>query len=47
LRGSSQLATYGASKKFSELALWEWAEQHPHVEVTTCADRLSFSELKG
>ncbi|KAJ7279463.1 hypothetical protein C8J57DRAFT_134419 [Mycena rebaudengoi] len=35
LTGGSQLATYGASKKFSELALWEWAEQHPHVEVTT------------
>jgi len=25
---------YAASKKYSELALWEWAEAHPHVEVT-------------
>lgn len=28
-------ATYAASKKFAELAVWEWAEAHPHVEVTT------------
>ncbi|KAK7456483.1 hypothetical protein VKT23_010733 [Stygiomarasmius scandens] len=27
-------AMYAASKKYSELALWEWAEAHPHVEVT-------------
>jgi nucleoside-diphosphate-sugar epimerase len=27
--------TYAASKKFAELAVWEWAEAHPHVEVTT------------
>ena len=26
---------YAASKKFAELAVWEWAEAHPHVEVTT------------
>ncbi|KAJ7183861.1 hypothetical protein C8R46DRAFT_1173029 [Mycena filopes] len=29
------LFTYAAAKKFAELALWEWAEAHPHVEVTT------------
>ncbi|KAJ7101330.1 hypothetical protein B0H15DRAFT_927160 [Mycena belliarum] len=28
-------AAYSGSKKFAELALWEWAEKHPHVEVTT------------
>ncbi|KAF8190637.1 NAD-P-binding protein [Mycena galopus ATCC 62051] len=35
LTGGNGLITYGASKKFSEIALWEWAEKHPHVEVTT------------
>ncbi|KAF9482243.1 NAD(P)-binding protein [Pholiota conissans] len=35
---------YAGSKKFAELAVWEWAEQHPHVEVTTTpADFASFS----
>ncbi|KAF9482238.1 NAD(P)-binding protein [Pholiota conissans] len=28
-------AVYAASKKYAELAVWEWAEQHPHVDVTT------------
>lgn len=31
----SPMGVYGASKKFAELAVWEWAEAHPHVEVTT------------
>lgn len=31
----SPMAVYSASKKFAELAVWEWAEAHPHVEVTT------------
>ncbi|KAJ7056337.1 hypothetical protein C8F01DRAFT_1155742 [Mycena amicta] len=35
LTGGNKMATYGASKKFAELALWEWAEKHPHVEVAT------------
>ncbi|KAJ7932971.1 hypothetical protein B0H13DRAFT_2512902 [Mycena leptocephala] len=35
LTGENKLATYGASKKFAEIALWEWADKHPHVEVTT------------
>ena len=26
---------YAAAKKFAELAVWEWAEAHPHVDVTT------------
>ncbi|KAK7049594.1 hypothetical protein VNI00_005625 [Paramarasmius palmivorus] len=28
------LQIYSAAKTLSELALWEWAEAHPHVEVT-------------
>ncbi|KAJ7753635.1 hypothetical protein DFH07DRAFT_904109 [Mycena maculata] len=35
LSGENELVTYAASKKFAELALWEWADKHPHVEVTT------------
>ncbi|KAF8190630.1 hypothetical protein K438DRAFT_1763088 [Mycena galopus ATCC 62051] len=35
LTGGNAMTTYGASKKFSEIALWEWAEKHPHVEITT------------
>ncbi|KAJ7438273.1 hypothetical protein B0H11DRAFT_591472 [Mycena galericulata] len=35
LTGGNQMATYAASKKLAELALWEWADKHPHVEVTT------------
>ncbi|KAJ7040586.1 hypothetical protein C8F04DRAFT_239943 [Mycena alexandri] len=35
LTGGNQMATYAASKKFAEVALWEWADRHPHVEVTT------------
>ena len=27
--------TYAASKKYAELAVWEWADAHPHVDVTT------------
>lgn len=37
LTGGVEMLTYAASKKFAELALWEWADKHPHVEVTTCA----------
>ncbi|KAJ7127956.1 hypothetical protein C8R44DRAFT_979451 [Mycena epipterygia] len=35
LSGVHEIATYAASKKFAEMALWEWADGHPHVEVTT------------
>ncbi|KAF7358483.1 Epimerase domain-containing protein [Mycena venus] len=35
LTGGNEMLTYGASKKFAEMALWEWADKHPHVEVTT------------
>ena len=26
---------YEAAKKYAELAVWEWAEAHPDVDVTT------------
>ncbi|KAJ7127877.1 hypothetical protein C8R44DRAFT_778943 [Mycena epipterygia] len=35
LTGGNEFVTYAASKKFAEIALWEWADKHPHVEVTT------------
>ncbi|KAJ7101480.1 hypothetical protein B0H15DRAFT_412700 [Mycena belliarum] len=35
LTGENDMVTYAASKKFAELALWEWADKHPHVDVTT------------
>ncbi|KAJ7822628.1 hypothetical protein B0H14DRAFT_2828230 [Mycena olivaceomarginata] len=35
LNDGNDIVTYCASKKFAELALWEWADNHPHVEVTT------------
>ncbi|KAJ7127902.1 hypothetical protein C8R44DRAFT_733307 [Mycena epipterygia] len=35
LTSTNEMATYAASKKFSEIALWEWADRHPHVDVTT------------
>ncbi|KAJ7187346.1 hypothetical protein C8R46DRAFT_1025213 [Mycena filopes] len=35
LSGTNEMVVYAASKKFAELALWEWADRHPHVEVTT------------
>jgi hypothetical protein len=35
LTSENGLVTYSASKTFAEMALWEWADKHPHVEVTT------------
>lgn len=32
---------YEISKKYAELAVWEWAEAHPHVDVTTSTCSLS------
>ncbi|KAF8212742.1 hypothetical protein K438DRAFT_1566280, partial [Mycena galopus ATCC 62051] len=31
----SHMVRYTTAKKFAELALWEWADKHPHIEVTT------------
>ncbi|KAF9010678.1 hypothetical protein BDQ17DRAFT_1322478 [Cyathus striatus] len=33
--GAPMWRVYEISKKYAELAVWEWAEKHPHVEVTT------------
>ena len=35
LHSEEKHVTYAASKKYAELAVWEWAEAHPHVDVTT------------
>ncbi|KAJ7127883.1 hypothetical protein C8R44DRAFT_911088, partial [Mycena epipterygia] len=32
LTSTNEMITYAASKKFSEIALWEWADRRPHVE---------------
>ncbi|EMD37595.1 hypothetical protein CERSUDRAFT_154320 [Gelatoporia subvermispora B] len=29
------MVAYAAEKKFSELAVWEFAEKHPHVDITS------------
>ncbi|KAJ7101328.1 hypothetical protein B0H15DRAFT_796153 [Mycena belliarum] len=44
LSGNALLA-YAGSKKFAELALWEWAEKHPHVEVTTFTPTMCYGPL--
>jgi hypothetical protein len=35
LQTDDKFAVYSASKKYAELAVWEWAQAHPHVDVTT------------
>nr|GAT45246.1 predicted protein [Mycena chlorophos] len=35
LASKQPMLVYAVSKTLSEKALWEWAEKHPHVEVTT------------
>ena len=35
LGNKDEWAAYNASKKYAELAVWEWADAHPHVDVTT------------
>ncbi|KAK7058141.1 epimerase domain-containing protein [Favolaschia claudopus] len=35
LDSKDPVAIYSASKVLAEQALWDWAEKHPHVEVTT------------
>ncbi|KAF5357293.1 hypothetical protein D9758_005847 [Tetrapyrgos nigripes] len=34
LDSKNPMVLYEANKKYSELAVWEWAEKHPEVEVT-------------
>ena len=35
LHSNENWVAYEAAKKYAELAVWEWAEAHPHVDVTT------------
>jgi nucleoside-diphosphate-sugar epimerase len=35
LHTDNKFVVYSASKKYAELAVWEWAQAHPHVDVTT------------
>ena len=35
LHSDEKHVTYAASKKYAELAVWEWAEAHPDVDITT------------
>jgi len=35
LHSDNKQVVYSASKKYAELAVWEWAEAHPDVDVTT------------
>ncbi|KAH9484971.1 Putative uncharacterized oxidoreductase [Psilocybe cubensis] len=32
---NGNMAIYAIAKKYAELAVWEWADAHPHVDVTT------------
>ena len=43
LESDEKQVTYAASKKYAELAVWEWAEAHPDVDVTTSKSIISFS----
>ena len=35
LQSDDKWVAYQASKKYADLAVWEWAEAHPDVDVTT------------
>ena len=42
LHSDEKQLTYAVSKKYAELAVWEWAEAHPDVDVTVCKLIISF-----
>ncbi|THU80423.1 NAD(P)-binding protein [Dendrothele bispora CBS 962.96] len=42
LSSKNSLEVYAVSKKYAELAIWEWAEKHPHVEVAVILPPLIF-----
>ena len=42
LHSDDKAVVYAASKKYAELAVWEWAEAHPDVDVTTSKSILLF-----
>ncbi|KAJ7048712.1 hypothetical protein C8F01DRAFT_1188614 [Mycena amicta] len=39
------MAVYVVSKKLAEKALWDWADKHPHVDVTTLNPTFFFGPL--
>ena len=42
LHSDKKLVVYAASKKYAELAVWEWAEAHSDVDVTTSKSIMLF-----
>ena len=46
LHSDEKHVTYAASKKYAELAVWEWAEAHPDVDVTTSKSIILFFPSK-
>ncbi|KAK7053186.1 hypothetical protein VNI00_003805 [Paramarasmius palmivorus] len=42
LESKDYFAVYAAAKKYSELAVWDWAEAHPNVEVTVLCPAIVF-----
>ena len=34
--------TYAVSKRYAEIAIWEWADAHPDVDVTTSKSIILF-----
>jgi nucleoside-diphosphate-sugar epimerase len=44
LSGNPELG-YAASKTFSERAVWDFADAHPHIEFTTCESRCMSSMI--
>jgi hypothetical protein len=45
LHSDLKQVSFSASKKYAELAVWEWAEAHPDVDVTTSKSILLFFPL--
>ena len=45
LHSGEKWVIYEAAKKYAELAVWEWAESHPDVDVTTCKSIILFFTL--
>ena len=43
LQSDEKHVTYAASKKYAELAVWEWAEAHPDVDVTASKPIMALS----
>ena len=37
---ANPFVTYIGEKKYAELAVWEFADKHPHVDITSGSHRL-------